>query len=143
MRWKGTDAAGSPINLAFNSYNSSCYLKYYTRQGDAYYQTKSASITCTSPYENAYVKVAIADGEVSTGLPPYYAKEGRLTVCVDRTGTNNIQEGAFVFAYGHTTVVVQPSFSLPTSFGISFSSGTNKMAEEAVRMSSSGAITTY
>lgn len=62
---------------------------------------------------------------------------------MDRTGTNYIKEAAFVFGYGHTTIVVSPSLSLPASFGIGFSWGTEKMVEEAIRMSNTGVITEY
>lgn len=60
-----------------------------------------------------------------------------------RTGTDYIKEAAFVFAYGHTVVGVSPSLSLPVSFGIGFSVGTEKMVEMAIRMSNTGHITEY
>lgn len=60
---------------------------------------------------------------------------------VDRTGTDSIKEAAFVFGYGHTVIAISPSLSLPASFGIGFSWGTEKMVEEAIRMDNKGIIT--
>ena len=85
-------------------------------------------------------KTEAQDGD---GTWQYYAKSGTLKVKVERTGTNIIQEAAFVFGYGHTTIVISPSLSLPASFGIGFSFGTETMVEKAIRMNSSGVITEY
>ena len=72
-----------------------------------------------------------------------YAKTGTMKIRVNRTGTDSIKEAAFVFGYGHTTVVISPSLSLPASFGIGFSTGTEKMVEKAIRMNNAGTITKY
>ena len=66
-----------------------------------------------------------------------------MYVQVDRTGSDLIKEAAFVFGYGHTVVAVSPSLSLPASFGIGFSWGTEKMVEKAIRMDNKGIITKY
>lgn len=66
-----------------------------------------------------------------------------LYMQVDRTGTDSIKEAAFVFGYGHTVIAISPSLSLPASFGIGFSWGTEKMVEEAIRMDNKGIITEY
>ena len=70
-------------------------------------------------------------------------KNGNFFVQVDRTGTQPIKEAAFVFGYGHTVIAVTPSLSLPASFGIGFSWGTEKMVEKAIRMNNQGIITEY
>lgn len=138
MRWQGTNNAGVSINLAFASAGSSCYLQYYTRDG-IYQYTRYPSVVCDSPYDHAYAKIpmSVGDGDGT------YAKKGGLTIKVERVGTNVINEAAFVFGYGHTVIVASPSLALPASFGIGFSFGTETMAEEAIRMNSSGKITKY
>lgn len=141
MRWQGTNTAGAPINVAFNSAGSSCSIKYYSRSG-VYQYSRSASIVCNSPYDHAYAEIPMSTGD-GDGTWQYYAKSGTLKVKVERTGTNIIQEAAFVFGYGHTTIVISPSLSLPASFGIGFSFGTETMVEKAIRMNSSGVITEY
>lgn len=141
MRWQGTNTAGAPINVAFNSAGSSCSVKYYSRDG-VYQYSKSATVVCDSPYDHAYANISMSAGEGDAD-GTYYAKSGTLKIKVERTGTNSIQEAAFVFGYGHTTIVISPSLSLPASFGIGFSFGTETMVEQAVRMNSSGVITEY
>lgn len=141
MRWQGTNNAGVSINLAFKSAGSSCYLQYYTRDG-VYQYTRYPSVVCDSPYDHAYAKIPMSTGD-GDGMWQYYAKKGGITVKVERVGSNVINEAAFVFGYGHTVIVASPSLSLPASFGIGFSFGTETMAEEAIRMNSSGKITAY
>ena len=141
LRWQGTNTAGQPINVAFNSSGSSANINYYTRNGE-YRFNRSANVVCDSPYDHAYAEIPVSSGEYEDGAT-IYAKSGNLYVKVDRTGTNYIKEAAFVFGYGHTTIVVSPSLSLPASFGIGFSWGTEKMVEEAIRMSNTGVITEY
>lgn len=141
MRWQGTNTAGQPLNVAFNSSGSSCNVKYYSTVGETYKFSQKASIVCDSPYDHAYAYIPMAldrPGDLDN-----YAKTGTMKIKVDRTGTDYIKEAAFVFGYGHTTIVVSPSLSLPASFGIGFSTGTEKMVEKAIRMNSSGTITNY
>jgi hypothetical protein len=40
-------------------------------------------------------------------------------------------------------MVISPSLSLPASFGIGFSTGTEKILEKAIRMNNAGTITKY
>lgn len=141
MRWQGTNTGGAPINVAFNTAGSSCSVKYYSRAG-VYQYSRVQTVVCDSPYDHAYVDIPMSTGEGDETWQ-YYAKSGTFTVKVDRTGTNAIKEAAFVFGYGHTTILISPSLSLPASFGIGFSFGTEKMAEEAIRMSNTGSITEY
>lgn len=141
MRWQGTNTAGAPINVAYNSAGSSCTVKYYSRSG-VYKDSETVSIVCDSPYDHAYARIPMSSDEGDAdGM--YYAKSGILKIKVQRTGTDSIQEAAFVFGYGHTTIVISPSLSLPVSFGIGFSTGTQTMVEQAVRMKSSGVIIEY
>lgn len=139
MRWKGTDDSGSPLNVAFVSSGSYCSIKYYYRTG-SYHSSKRENIVCDSPYDHAYAKIPMCPSSASTNI---YAKQGIFTVKVQRTGSNSIKEAAFVFAYGHTIAIVSPSLSLPPSFGIGFSFGTETMAEQAIRMDRNGIITAY
>ena len=141
MRWQGTNTSGQPINIAFNSSGSSCTVKYYSTAGETYKFSQNATIQCDSPYDHVYANIPMALDK--PGNLDNYAKTGTMTIKVDRTGTNSIKEAAFVFGYGHTTVIISPSLSLPASFGIGFSSGTEKMVEKAIRMNSSGTITNY
>lgn len=141
MRWQGTNTAGQPINVAFNSSKSSASMNYYTRSG-TYKYYRSATVVCDSPYDHAYAEIPVSSGEYDNGFS-IYAKSGNFYVQVDRTGTNSIKEAAFVFGYGHTTIVVSPSLSLPASFGVGFSWGTETMVEEAIRMDNQGNITEY
>lgn len=141
IRWQGTNTAGAPINVAFSSAGSSCSVKYYSREG-VYQYSRSQSVVCDSPYDHAYVDIPMSTGD-GDAMWQYYAKEGTFTVKVNRTGTDSIKEAAFVFGYGHTTIGISPSLSLPASFGIGFTFGTEKMAEEAIRMSNTGVITKY
>ena len=141
IRWQGTNTAGQPINIAFNSSRSSANLNYYNRSGE-YRFNRSINVICDSPYDHAYAKVPISSGEYEVGSS-IYAKSGNFYVQVDRTGTNSIKEAAFVFAYGHTVIVISPSLSLPPSFGIGFSFGTETMVEKAIRMDNKGNITEY
>lgn len=141
LRWQGTDIAGQPINVAFNSSKSSANVNYYTRDGE-YRFNRSVDIVCDSPYDHAYAEIPVSSGEYEDGWS-IYAKSGNMYVQVDRTGTHSIKEAAFVFGYGHTVIVISPSLSLPASFGIGFSWGTEKMVEEAIRMDNTGNITEY
>lgn len=144
IRWQGTNNAGQPINLALNKSGSSCSFKYYSRytgEAEQYQYTRTATVSSNDPYSHAYAYVPL--GANSNANIDYYAKTGTLTIKVDRTGTNSIKEAAFVFGYGHPIITVSPSLSLPASFGIGFSSGIEKMCEIAIRMTSSGVITSY
>ena len=141
MRWKGTNLAGSPMNLALNSSYSSCSVDYYDRSGN-YQYTRSGGVLSEAPYDHAYATFAMGslDGDA---IFKYYAKEGTLRIRVDRVGTDYIQEAAFVFAYGHSSLTLTPSLSLPASFSIGFDFGTEKMIEKAIRISNTGDITEY
>ena len=119
----------SPLNVAFNSSKSSANVNYYTRDGE-YKFNRSVDIVCDSPYDHAYAEIPVSSGEYEDGWT-IYAKSGNMYVQVDRTGTDSIKEAAFVFGYGHTVIAISPSLSLPASFGIGFSWGTEKMVEEA------------
>jgi hypothetical protein len=141
IRWQGTNTAGQPINIAFNPNRSFATVNYYTRSGE-YRFNRSAYIICDSPYDHAYAEIPVGSGESEGGLS-IYAKNGNFFVQVDRTGTQPIKEAAFVFGYGHTVIAVTPSLSLPASFGIGFSWGTEKMVEKAIRMNNQGIITEY
>lgn len=141
IRWQGTNTSGQPLNLALNSSGSSCKISYYSRSG-SYKSQSSVSIATDDPYGHAYAKIPMSAGKGDTD-GDYYAKKGTLIVKVDRTGTQSIKEGAFVFGYGHTVLSVTPSLSLPASFGISFSKGVETMCQEAIRMSNTGTITKY
>ena len=141
IRWQGTNTAGQPINIAFNSSGSSANINYYTRSGN-YRFNRSTKIVCNSPYDHVYAEIPVSSGQYEDGAT-IYAKSGNLYVKVDRTGTNYIKEAAFVFGYGHTVIVASPSLSLPASFGIGFSWGTEIMVEKAIRMSNTGTITEY
>jgi hypothetical protein len=141
MRWQGTNTGGRPLNVAFNSSKSSANVNYYTRDGE-YKFNRSVDIVCDSPYDHAYAEIPVSSGEYEDGWT-IYAKSGNMYVQVDRTGTDSIKEAAFVFGYGHTVIAISPSLSLPASFGIGFSWGTEKMVEEAIRMDNKGIITEY
>lgn len=141
IRWQGTNTNGQSINLAFYSATSYANANYYSRSGEYKYSNR-LTIVCDSPYDHAYAKVPVGSGD-SDQYGAYYAKTGNFYVQVMRTGTDYIKEAAFVFAYGHTVVGVSPSLSLPVSFGIGFSVGTEKMVEMAIRMSNTGHITEY
>lgn len=141
MRWAGTNPAGQPINVAFNSAQSSCTVKYDSANTQSYRYTQNAPIKCDSPYDHAYAQIPMSlDKKDDQGN---YAQTGTMKIYVDRTGTAIIKEVAFVFGYGHTIILITPSLSLPASFGIGFSTGTEKMAEKAIRMSNAGNITNY
>lgn len=137
IRWKGTNTAGQPLNLALNKSLSSCKVEYYLGTG-ALYNTKTINIDTQDPYGCVSAKIPMSIADNSS-----WAKRGTMIITVDRTGTDSIKEAAFVFAYGHTVAVISPSLSLPPSFSIGFSLGTEKMCEEAIRMSSSGVISKY
>lgn len=141
IRWQGTNSSGQPLNLALNTNGSSCKISYYSRSG-SYKSRSSVSISTDDPYGHAYAKIPMSAG-TGDAVGDYYAKKGTLILKVDRTGSNSIKEGAFVFGYGHTIVSVSPSLSLPASFGIGFSAGVETMCEEAIRMNNSGTITKY
>lgn len=138
MRWQGTNSAGSPINLALDSAGSICSVKYYTLDG-VYKRSAGVSVICNSPYDHAYAEIPMHLDDNSSN----YAKEGYLVTRVERTGSDVINEAAFVFAYGHTVIGITPSLALPPSFGIGFSVGTETMVEEAIRVDSRGNITRY
>ena len=142
LRWQGTNTAGQPLNVAFNSKGSSANINYFTRAGK-FQENRPTTIVCDSPYDHAYAEIPVSSGEYDSTGWTIYAKSGNLYVQVDRTGTNSIKEAAFVFGYGHTTIVISPSLSLPASFGIGFSWGTETMVEEAIRMDNKGTITRY
>lgn len=142
LRWQGTNTAGQPLNVAFNSKGSSANINYFTRSGK-FQENLPTTIVCDSPYDHAYAEIPVSSGEYDSTGWTIYAKSGNLYVQVDRTGTDSIKEAAFVFGYGHTTIVISPSLSLPASFGIGFSWGTEKMVEEAIRMDNKGTITKY
>lgn len=141
IRWQGTNPAGQPLNLALNTSGSSCKISYYSRSG-SYKSEAYTSISTDDPYGHAYAKIPMSAGTGDID-GDYYAKKGTLILKVDRTGSDKINEAAFVFAYGHTIVSVSPSLSLPASFSIGFSAGVETMCEEAIRMNSSGTITQY
>lgn len=141
IRWQGTNSSGQPINLALNTSGSSCTVKYYSRSGKYQSQT-TASISTDDPYGHAYARIPMSAG-TGDAAGDYYAKKGVLITKVDRTGSNSINEAAFVFGYGHTIISISPSLSLPVSFGIGFSTGVETMCEEAIRMNSNGTITQY
>ena len=143
IRWQGTNYAGQPLNLALDSSGSSCTTKYYSRGSSPVYQfSRYPSVSTDDPYGHAYAKIPMSTGQ-GNSAGDYYAKKGSFTIKVDKTGSNSIKEAAFVFGYGHTVIVVSPSLSLPASFGIGFSWGTETMAEEAIRMDNTGNITEY
>ncbi len=143
VRWQGTNYAGQPINVALDSTNSSCTVKYYSRGSSPVYQySRYPEVSSDDPYGHAYAKIPMSTGQGNIA-GDYYAKKGNIIVEVDKVGSNSIKEAAFVFGYGHTVIVISPSLSLPASFGIGFSWGTEKMAEEAIRMDNTGKITEY
>lgn len=141
MRWKGTNNAGLPMNVRLDSNNSSGTVEYW-RRGNNPELIRSYSVTlhCDDPYGNvdATHSMAITNTDESN-----YAKKGTMTIKVDKTGTDSINEVAYCFAYGHTIVGAAPSISYPTAFTINFSSGSEKMVEKAVVMNSKGTITEY
>lgn len=144
IRWQGTNTSGQPINLSLNTSGCSCTYDYYSRyigEPEQYMYSGSATVSTNDPYGHAYAKVQLGAG--SGANLDYYAKTGQMTIRVDRTGSDVIKEAAFVFGYGHPTITVEPSLSLPASFGIGFSSSVEKMCEVAIRMSSNGTITAY
>lgn len=140
IRWQGTNNAGAPINLAFNSSKSSCTVYYYDR-AERFETSKKINVICDSPYDHAYCEIPMGIKGNYDELP--YAKKGSFTLAIERTGSDLINEAAFVFGYGHTVLNISPSLSLPPSFGIGFSSGIEKMVEEAIRMDRNGKITEY
>lgn len=141
IRWEGTDNSGHPLNLSFNSGDSSSIVNYYTRSGD-YRFFREVPIECKSPYTHAYSEIPLGSGVYEEGYV-IYAKSGSFYVQVDRTGTDVINEAAFCFAYGHSVIGLAPSVSIPPSFSISFSAGSQKMIEEAVRLDNRGNIVEY
>lgn len=143
IRWQGTNYAGQPINVALDSAGSSCTVKYYNRGSSQSYQySRYPDVSSDDPYGHAYAKIPMSPGE-GNWIGDHYAKKGSFTIKVDKVGSNSIKEAAFVFGYGHTVIVISPSLSLPASFGIGFSWGTETMAEEAIRMDNTGNITEY
>jgi hypothetical protein len=142
LRWQGTNTAGQPLNVAYNSSNSSGNINYYNRSGTFQY-SRSATVVCDSPYDHAYAKVPLSYGDYDSNGSTIYAKSGTLHVQVDRTGTDSIKEVAFVFSYGHSVITLSPALALPVSFGIGFSRSVETMVEEAIRMDSKGNITAY
>lgn len=142
IRWEGTNTASQPMNLAWNQSGSSCVVSYYSRGSNIYQYSRTSAISTDDVYGHVYAKVPMSTGDANW-VGDYYAKEGSLTVKVDRVGTGSIQEAAFVFAYGHTTVIVTPSLSLPLDFSIDFSFGTETMVEGYIRMDNRGNIIEY
>lgn len=141
IRWQGTNTSGQPINVAFNSNESSANINYYSRI-DRYKYNSPLTVVCDSPYDHAYVNIPVSNGDGDiNGM--YYAKSGNFYLQVDRTGTNYIKEAAFIFGYGHTLIAITPTLALPVSFGIGFSGGTQEMVEKAIRMDNNGNITEY
>ena len=138
LRWKGTNSAGSSLNLAVNKSKSSCTERFYSLSTGNYSYSKNVSLKTKDAYGCVYASIPMTDDSNSV-----YAKTGRIILYVDKTGSNSINEAAFSFAYGHTTGTASVSFSLPVGFGISFSSGCDKMVEKSIRMSSTGKITAY
>lgn len=143
LRWKGTNLAGAPINIAFQSANSICSVKYYDYTTGEYSRTRFPSIDVSDPYDNASAKIQMGITKSGEAGADFYAKSGSLRVCVKTTGTDLIQEGAFVFGYGHSTVGYSVGLALPLSFSIGFTSGSTTMVQKSVRMTNSGTIIEY
>lgn len=142
IRWDGTGTASEPLNLALNQSGSSCVVGYYSRGSNIYQYSRSYAVLTSDSYTHIYSLVPMSTGD-SNWVGDYYAKEGSLTVKVDVIGDGTIQEASFAFAYGHTTIVVTPSLSLPLNFEIDFSFGTETMAEGCIRMDYKGKIFQY
>ena len=142
LRWTGTNSAGVPINLALESSDTMCSVKYHYLSNSVYNFTRFATIDKISPYDyvSAKIQMGVVDGRTGEN---YYAKSGSLRVCVKSIGSDLINEAAFIFGYGHASVAISASLSLPPTFGIGFSSTTTTMVQKAIRLTSSGTMIEY
>lgn len=136
VRWKGTNTAGNPYNLAFYPTTSSADINYYTTSGTFRF-VESFPIVCDDPYAHAYVTVPTA---LYTDC---VAKSGNLYIQLMRTGTDYIKEAAFIFGYGHTVISITPSVSFPDSFNLEFGFGMEEIVKSAIRMTNTGTIIKY
>lgn len=139
--WTGSDKGGNVLNLAFQSASSFCDV-YYCSNGDSSYTKKSYTVTNENSYNkaSAVFPMSYYTGSGSSQVN-HWAKKGSVIITVNRVGSKVINEGAFVFAYGHSTIFGSPSISLiPPGAGVAFSTGVDTMDKTAVRLTSTGVI---
>lgn len=139
--WKGSDSGGSPLNLAYSGASSFCDIFYHSN-ADGAVTRKSYTIKDEGSYSKASVTFPMSF-YTGTGNPQinHWAKNGSVIITVNKIGSKNIKEAAFVFGYGHSTIFGSPSISLvPPGAGIAFSSGVTSMDKSACRLTSSGQL---
>lgn len=135
IRWKGTNSAGSPMNVAISKSNSTGKVTYYEPGVGGSILNKT--ITVDDNYGKAYCKFPLAQ---SSSYPYRFAESGYLKIKVDKVGSDPINEISICFSYGHSTVTINPSVSFPASFSINFASTMNKMFSVTNRIKSNGTL---
>lgn len=137
--WQGSTAGGEPLNVSYRPAGSYCQINYYYTNGAFSFSTYP-SIKCESAYSDASAEVHMARAKDTTSTIAY-AKSGIFVIEVGKSGTTDIGEVAFVMKYGHTKVVVTPSYTInPLNGSISFSFGTEEMAAFVTRVKSDGTV---
>lgn len=137
--WQATGVESQQLNAAYVKSDSSCSVSYYTRNTDVFQYSQSLSLKTDDPYGHAYATFTVGDPDTSG----FYAKTGAVIISTKLAAGGTLAEMAFVFGYGHAVLEMSPSLSLPESFGIGFTWGTESMCENAIRVTSDGKLYKY
>ena len=136
VRWQGSDSAGRPLNVAYCSTQSRHWAFYYV--GNDFIGMGRNPGATVYPYESAQVTFHMtmwSPNHIRNG----WARRGYYQVRVNRVGTAAINEVAFVFAYGHSTLGITPGASF-SGLSISFNFGVSREFHGAVRIRSNGTL---
>lgn len=131
VSWYGTNNAGQPLNVRIDRLES--YMEVTTEEvfasetiPDHYYYPDETDYYHTASYE-------IDMGKPGEYGPIWWASDGNGEIKLDATGTDDINEIAIAFSYGHAYVALLPgiTFAPAPSVGISFTGASEQMDYES------------
>ena len=139
VRWQGTNSNGQSINLVLNKSKSYCNIYYYNlADGQPYEGYAAMDIKSKDSYSHAY-----SDIEMGKNFT-WFGKSGTIKIHLDKLGTAQILETAFIVTYGHeTTGFSSPTVSFPAGFSITLKGNVEEMFYEVFRIDNKGNVIRY
>lgn len=135
--WIGVDSSNGDHALRLVEEDSICEVDYY--HNDDYIYREEVELDDTNPDLSTEAKFAL--GSPQAGV---YAKVGYMDVTVEEpVNVNDLEYSTFVFAYGHMTMTVNPSFSVSVdgiSVSLSPGFGTEEMFNGSISVWADGDV---
>lgn len=135
--WIGVDSGNDDHALRLVEEDSICEVDYYYK--DEYRYREEIELDDTNPDQSTEAKFTVGSSQSDV-----YAKVGYMDVTVkEPVNVKDLQYSTFVFAYGHTTLTLNPSFSVSVdgiSVSLSPGFGTEEMFNGSISVWENGDI---